>query len=256
MGRGGLPEVGRRAASGRSDDTWNLPYFDFTFMLIYTPVPNGVLCVYKQASYGTIGMYETDFRVMSDFATFSYLGSLRQWKAYLSRVPTLPALFRGWSISYELARYVSVETPRFGWYGEAGDIGVNDESIAYVQPAFHQEVGDAVLGRRGVRVCRWAGVHQLRRGLQDAAARDVRHGDRTEELGRDHELWLPLRRHRLSGGGACLRAEREGAGVSFLRCRAAALCALGVHTSRRQPRRPGRGRSVRDPLARSAPRSA
>ncbi len=124
---------------------WQMPLFDLGFLLIYTPTPNGLYCVYKQASYGELQVYETDFRVMSDFMVFSYSGNLTNWSQFFSSASLLPATLKDWSFSYGPGEFISVQTPRFSWYGAAKDVLVTNQGSIIVQPAFYKEGGKAVL---------------------------------------------------------------------------------------------------------------
>ncbi|MFH2115552.1 MAG: ankyrin repeat domain-containing protein, partial [Spirochaetota bacterium] len=124
---------------------WTMPLFDLAFMLTWTVTPDGIVAVYHQNSFGAQSEYEADLRVMSDFITISYKGSLDEWRDFLALKEYVPESFADWKLEYQSGSSLKLTSPRFNLVPDSTAMNITGTGILSVQPAWYREPGGVVL---------------------------------------------------------------------------------------------------------------
>ncbi|MGD9940984.1 MAG: ankyrin repeat domain-containing protein [Clostridia bacterium] len=123
---------------------WTMPLFDLTFNLTWTVTPDGIAAIYRQNSFGSQVEYEADLKMMCDFISVSYRGSLNEWQNFLGLRTQLPENFAHWKLDYQPGNYLKLTTPRFNLVPDSAAVDISKTGILSVQPAWYREPGGVV----------------------------------------------------------------------------------------------------------------
>jgi hypothetical protein len=87
---------------------WNLEFTDYTLVVFSTPVPGGMISV---SQYGQTDIINNDLmndlKFMMDYMYFSYFGTFKEWKEFLSLKEYLPDALKDFNFSYTSGGSVS-----------------------------------------------------------------------------------------------------------------------------------------------------
>ncbi|MFT3905433.1 MAG: serine protease [Steroidobacteraceae bacterium] len=108
---------------------WPLPYQDGHMLVVSMPVPGGYVGMAQQMSSGNLSGSEALLRMLTDFISVGYSGSLDQWRDYLSQRTLLPDSLLGMSIQIDTGKLLRVRSERFSLDIVPQAMAVNAESI-------------------------------------------------------------------------------------------------------------------------------
>lgn len=82
-------------------DVWALEYMDRAVMTISAPTPEGATLAYTSCNASEINELRYDLKHIADLVCLSYVGTLKEWTAFLPSIPELAPQLGGLSLSWK-----------------------------------------------------------------------------------------------------------------------------------------------------------
>lgn len=108
---------------------WSLPHQDQYVIMPTAPVPGGFVMLLRQVETSLLEPWLYDLRKILDFTVVPYVGTLKDWKAFLGLPSGVPATFQGMSVAFTPGREASIATRWLQVRTEQKDLEIEPETI-------------------------------------------------------------------------------------------------------------------------------
>lgn len=108
---------------------WALPHLDQYVAMYLAPVPRGVAFVLKQMSTASFEEWLYDMKPILDLIYLPYVGSVKEWNAFLALPKGLPAGIRDIQVRLEPNRQLKVDTPWISFQVGKDDMELDPEMV-------------------------------------------------------------------------------------------------------------------------------
>jgi hypothetical protein len=131
--------------------TWNLEFSDYTVIVFSMPVPGGMISVSQFGQTDIINNdIMNDLTFMMDYMYFSYYGTFKDWKSYLTLKEYLPEALKNFTFSYTSDGNVSTSysNASISYGKELQDISDDSEMKLYM--SFFKDRGKVLWDITGI----------------------------------------------------------------------------------------------------------
>ncbi len=127
---------------------WSLPHQDQYVIVPTAAVPGGFVMLLRQVETASLDPWLYDLRKILDFTVVPYVGSLKDWKAFLELPGGVPPAFQGMMVAFEPGREVSISTRWLQVKAGQKDLEIDSETILGVYLGFQPGDGGQSLDLR------------------------------------------------------------------------------------------------------------
>ncbi|NQY73773.1 MAG: trypsin-like peptidase domain-containing protein, partial [Candidatus Margulisbacteria bacterium] len=115
---------------------WYSAYNDTKLTALSLPTPHGIVSILKSSPTGSVDI-EEDLKILTDFITLDYVGTLFEWKTFLSLKAYLPQSFKHFSISIK-PKQVLIKSSHFTLDYSPDLFPVSPENFLTLGLGFHK----------------------------------------------------------------------------------------------------------------------
>lgn len=116
--------------------TWPLQWNDREVAVFILPVPDGCVIMAKMEPTGVLlDYYVEEMKLMADFVSAAYAGTLKQWAEFLQMTDTLPSFLSECKITTDSGSF-TFESGRFKAKCQTGKITIDENSWLVLNPGF------------------------------------------------------------------------------------------------------------------------
>lgn len=123
---------------------WNIDYADEQLVLFALPVPGGLAGMMRITPVAQMDSNVDDLKVLADFTSIAYYGTLADWRELLAQHDLLPAAFSDIKIDFEYNKYFRYTSNRVAFSYGASDMGITERSDLKLKFGYFREDGKTV----------------------------------------------------------------------------------------------------------------
>ena len=129
---------------------WMIEYSDEVALMLFTPTPDGVVCLLKFARYGQRDIWLVDLKRILDLVYVPYYGNLEQWVEFLKLKEYLYGSLLNFKVNYRENQTVSLNIDNFELNFDQKVIEIENKSKLGLLYDFYPDAGKIVWGLREV----------------------------------------------------------------------------------------------------------
>lgn len=121
---------------GRQWQEWRYPllYSDATLVAMVLPVPDGYVGFERTSNPRNLDHVAEELRMTTNFFVTPYVGTLPQWRSFLSAKSALPESFTKWQAALDPAGEVSLQLPRLAVKVNKDVLNLSERSQLVIHP--------------------------------------------------------------------------------------------------------------------------
>lgn len=123
---------------------WNIDYADERLALFALPVPGGLAGMIRVTPVAQMDSNIDDLKVLADFTSIAYYGTLADWREFLAQVDLLPRAFADIHIDFDYGKQFSYRSKRVAFsYGPA-EMHITPSSDLKLKFGYFEDEGKTV----------------------------------------------------------------------------------------------------------------
>lgn len=124
---------------------WNLEYNDEKVVTFSLPVPGGCITLMREGQTGLVNTgHIPDLKILTNFIYFTYKGTLKNWREFLTMKALLPPGLSGLNITFDYNREFHYDSKRFSFSLTPDYMRIDEKSFLHLSFDYFKENGETV----------------------------------------------------------------------------------------------------------------
>ncbi len=123
---------------------WNIDYADEQLVMFALPVPGGLAGMMRITPVSQMESNIDDLKLLADFTTIAYYGTLAEWRGFLAQGDLLPKAFSDIRIDFDYGKSFHYASKRVDFSYSAADMHITEKSDLKLKFAYFRENGKTV----------------------------------------------------------------------------------------------------------------
>ncbi len=123
---------------------WNIDYADEQLVVFALPVPGGMAGMIRVTPVSQMESNIDDLKLLADFTSIAYYGTLADWREFLAQRDLLPDAFSGIKIDFDYGKQFHYASQRVDFSYGPEEMHITDKSDLKLKFAYFKEGGKTV----------------------------------------------------------------------------------------------------------------